>query len=318
MSPVEALEVHLRMDPHDDEGWLVYGDWLTEQGDVRGQLVALHRRLSGVSAAEAGAIEAQINSIQADHEGMWLGGWRPPPSARLEWRYGFVWGVRLRQHTDLSGVLRGLCSVPAGRLLSRLSLDGSGLGADGAEAVFGGRGGAGVFDTLVEVDLGSNWLGDRGAEILARAARAGAFRSLAALSLYCNAMGPDAARVLAEAELFASVSTLDLSYNALGDQGVSALADALPDDAPLSALNLWGCAVGDAGVVALARSRCLGSLRLLTLRDNVVGDVGALALARSGVLRGLQVLDLSDNPVGVAGARALAVSAAEQRCELRL
>jgi uncharacterized protein (TIGR02996 family) len=40
-SPLEALEAHLRAHPSDSHGWLVYADWLLEQGDERGALIRL-------------------------------------------------------------------------------------------------------------------------------------------------------------------------------------------------------------------------------------------------------------------------------------
>lgn len=320
MSSIEALEAHLRTDPDDEEAWLVYGDWLSEQGDVRGQLVALRHRLTSGEPGdeERRSIEAKMGALHEAHEAEWLGGWVPPSTARLQWRCGFVHGIRLRQRTELPEALIRLRAAPAGRLLGKLGLDGSRLGASGAEAMLGPDAGASVFGTLVEVDLSSNGLGDRGAKILARAARSGAFRSLAALSLYCNAMGPDAARALAEAELLSSVSALDLSYNALGGEGAEALAESLAGDSSLSALGLWGCVLGDAGAMALARADDLGPLRSLTLCDNAIGDAGAIALAGSSALRGLQLLDLSDNPIGPRGAGALAQAGADVGCTIRL
>jgi uncharacterized protein (TIGR02996 family) len=43
---VSELEAQLRADPDDEATWLVYGDWLLEHGDARGELVRSHRELT--------------------------------------------------------------------------------------------------------------------------------------------------------------------------------------------------------------------------------------------------------------------------------
>jgi uncharacterized protein (TIGR02996 family) len=44
MSSAEELLARLRAHPDDQEAWLVYADWLAEQGDGRGELIALEHR----------------------------------------------------------------------------------------------------------------------------------------------------------------------------------------------------------------------------------------------------------------------------------
>jgi uncharacterized protein (TIGR02996 family) len=45
MGMTDELEAHLRAHPTDWERWLVYADWLTDQGDIRGQLIGWEHRL---------------------------------------------------------------------------------------------------------------------------------------------------------------------------------------------------------------------------------------------------------------------------------
>lgn len=68
----------------------------------------------------------------------------------------------------------------------------------------------------------------------------------------------------------------------------------------LTALNLQGNQIGNAGAKALAR---LNGLTSLQLASNQIGDAGAEALGR---LTGLTSLQLWDNKIGDAGAEALA------------
>jgi uncharacterized protein (TIGR02996 family) len=57
---VNELEALLRADPDDEATWLVYGDWLLEHGDARGELVRSHRELTDAERKRySGATAAQ-------------------------------------------------------------------------------------------------------------------------------------------------------------------------------------------------------------------------------------------------------------------
>lgn len=97
----EELEAQLRRNPDDREAWVVYGDWLLEHGDKRGELVRSHRAPS---------------DEERDR-------WRGPIAERyVRWRHGFVIELEL----PLSGrgvqVLGPLLADRASRLLSSLVL----------------------------------------------------------------------------------------------------------------------------------------------------------------------------------------------------
>ncbi len=80
---------------------------------------------------------------------------------------------------------------------------------------------------------------------------------------------------------------------------------ALPELANLVELHITGNALGDDGVRALAESPCLRDLTVLALRKVGAGVAAIEALARSPGVTNLVKLDLEDNPVGAAGVRAL-------------
>ncbi len=98
---------------------------------------------------------------------------------------------------------------------------------------------------------------------------------------------------LAEGGTFAGLTVLDLSENALGAAGVSALAASLPEGPRLLALS--ACALRDAGVRRLAAWRGLSSVRVLMLDDNDITDAGLLTLAESPHTAALEGLSLRNN-----------------------
>lgn len=117
---------------------------------------------------------------------------------------------------------------------------------------------------LIDLNLASNEIEDRGAIALARSA---IVVGLQRLNLsHCRIYAPGAA-ALARSRRLADLTILDLSANA----------------------------ISDAGAEALANSRLLNGLESLSLRDCDIGWPGAKAIAQSQMLEGLKHLDLSGN-----------------------
>ncbi len=102
------LEAAIFDDPDNLEAWGVYGDWLQEQGDPRGELVNLEVRLA---AGADSALEARRDALLAEHTPAWLGKALgealemeiDEPVIELEWKFGFLRSVRLRSHWDYNG-----------------------------------------------------------------------------------------------------------------------------------------------------------------------------------------------------------------------
>jgi uncharacterized protein (TIGR02996 family) len=109
---------------------------------------------------------------------------------------------------------------------------------------------------------------------------------------------------LAASAYLQKTNYLDLSNNALRDQGVRLLAGS-PNLAHVRGLNLSSSGMGDAGLKALAASPHLHELRELYLCDNRIGNSGVRALSRSPLAQQLQLLHLRFNTIGQDGAELL-------------
>ena len=106
----------------------------------------------------------------------------------------------------------------------------------------------------------------------------------------------------------ATITSVNLSMNALGDGGALALAAAVrgPRSA-LRALNLSSNKIGDSGAAAVASLLAACPLEELTLSGNAIGDLGANSLAQAVQASAtIQRLYLGDNNIGDAGADSLA------------
>jgi len=103
----------------------------------------------------------------------------------------------------------------------------------------------------------------------------------------------------------ATITTLDISNNAIGNAGAQALAEALKGNTTLTILNFSDNQIGDVGVIALANVlKENNTLTKLDISRNNVGYDGAKALAEA--LKGnttLTTLDISRNLIGDAGLR---------------
>eukprot|EP00937_MAST-01D_sp_MAST-1D-sp2_P001176 g1176.t1 len=97
--------------------------------------------------------------------------------------------------------------------------------------------------------------------------------TLTSLDLSANAIGPRGAESVADALCSNVVLTeLDMSSNRIGHQGASAFARALCVNGTLRALNLWACGVRADGAEEVADALLHnGALRSLGLRENGIG-----------------------------------------------
>ncbi|HSK08182.1 MAG TPA: protein kinase [Vicinamibacterales bacterium] len=136
-------------------------------------------------------------------------------------------------------------------------------------------------------------------------AREPALASLASLSLAHNAIGNQAVEALAASPHLASLRRLDLGHNRISSAGIEAFANA-GGLRGLETLNLASNGLGPRAVEALVAAPF--SLRALDLSGNAVQAAGATTLASSEGMAGLQHLDLRDNDLGSDGAGAMATS----------
>jgi hypothetical protein len=107
-----------------------------------------------------------------------------------------------------------------------------------------------------------------------------------------------------------TLTSLNLGYNHIGDEGVPALATALMINKTLTSLNLKGNQIGPAGAQALAAALMNNkTLTSFDLRSNQIRDEGAQALATAIQNNtALKNLNLEGNQIGPEGAEALATA----------
>jgi uncharacterized protein (TIGR02996 family) len=203
------------------------------------------------------------------------------------------------------GVLALARSPHLGRL-RLLDLSSNAVGPEGARNV--ARSG---LDRLAALYLGNNRLGDDGLAALALVAPG--LPNLESLRVSYNRIGARGVTIFA-AEGSGGLTTLDLSWNPVGDEGVRALAESQALSR-LAALDLGYAELGDGAARALAESPHLAGLAVLNLCTNRIGPAGARALAGSASLAHLTALNLGYNAVGEEGVQALTASPLFRRLE---
>jgi uncharacterized protein (TIGR02996 family) len=288
-----ALERELRLQPSEWEPWLVYADWLSERGDVRGRLIALkhQQKTSQLRPDEQRAIATEIDELIAAHQVDWL---IPgmPEVCKFHWDRGFIIEVEFPLVEDLLDQLRELLDHPQARLLSALRLRVPENDDDGEldeEAFEQGYSPTPIAEQLLaalfELDLSQ----------------------INSLAIEYTAIGSQGARLLGSCPTLTQLRALDLRYGYLEDEAIEALAGAAVFD-QLRSLKLQRNRIGPAGARALAAAPALAHLTTLDLRENPLGQAGAEALAGSANLAQLRSLYLYFDDVGLEGARALSTS----------
>jgi uncharacterized protein (TIGR02996 family) len=102
---VGALEAAIDQRPDEAHGYAVYGDWLSQQGDLRGELIAL-QLLPSLDRKQRERVKALLYEPTI----------RCLPGPLAHWRWGFVHTATLVRPTALSE------AVDVGRLLAHPSL----------------------------------------------------------------------------------------------------------------------------------------------------------------------------------------------------
>ncbi|KIG17963.1 WGR domain protein [Enhygromyxa salina] len=287
-----ALAASVRQDLDDWDRWLVYADWLSEQGDARGRLISLeHQRSRVFEASEIRAIQSEINDLVNVHQGSWQVG-ELPEGCELEWRHGFVVGATFILHDTSLDPLCALIEHPSAPLLAQLCLRLAPPSDDDEEEYVEDYADytpppvpLELLRALLELDLGR-------------------IRSFA---LQYSPLEDQGAQALAACPGLAQLTALDLRYTHLSDAAVEALTQSAHLTG-LTALHLQRNRIGEAGAKALAAAPHLRQLAFLDLRDNQIGAAGAQALASSQQLPRLCALQLYRADVGQEGALAIARS----------
>uniref|UniRef100_A0A3Q0SWJ0 NLR family CARD domain containing 3 n=1 Tax=Amphilophus citrinellus TaxID=61819 RepID=A0A3Q0SWJ0_AMPCI len=167
--------------------------------------------------------------------------------------------------------------------------------------------------TLTKLILCSNQLGDKGTVALAEALTVN--HTLLSLQLVPSPHECSANAFFNIVEYDISVHTLwggacisifccSLQENAIGNEGVIFLAEALKTNTSLRILCLQGVSAGTSGAIKMAEALMSNqTLQTLDLRGNTVGMEGAKALANAMKFnRSLKSLNLQENSLGMDGA----------------
>ncbi len=164
------LEAEIIAAPDDPAPQLVYADWLTEQGDPRGELIAMQHALKNEKAPDAFlALKRRVEQHQQRHERTLLGEiFEIGRLLKLEWQTGFLRGVRISYGAAAAGdppiaeVLDCVLALPAALVLQHV-----GLGTTGVADPRAGRYAA-AFEVLARrhpplrsLHLGDAWPGER-------------------------------------------------------------------------------------------------------------------------------------------------------------
>jgi uncharacterized protein (TIGR02996 family) len=345
----EALEQALFEDPDDLAAHSAYADYLTDQGDPRGEFISVQLALEDESkpAAERERLRRREADLLAAHERDWLGelapflfpedggsDWRSNPDKpdHARWARGWLDEVYFWWF-DLD-IARALAGAPVARLLRRLHIEHCGSENSYEARPEDGIPVASEYPNLYPLQkaaflphLHFFQLGESvdfeeqvyNSEACAR----GVTKLLAQMTrleeLHLFAYAVDMRRLFALPNL-ANLRTLIL-YHGHEEHPLELLAGN-PALGRLATLRIHP-AHGDEGshlprekVCALLESPHLPSLTHLHLHASDLGDAGCADIVRSGILRRLKVLDLRHGCIQDEGARTLASCPDLKRLEL--
>ena len=203
---------------------------------------------------------------------------------------------------EIADLARALGDGDAVTTLEAVDFRGSPLGAAGAAALAPRLGACTKLHTL---GLGSTRIGEAGLRHIMNAVLLAKGSMVTSLDLTHNSIGDDGVRALFTGLKSSKESTrlakLDLSWNGIGTRGGRYLADGLKDSAvaSLSELRVSWNGLADRGARAIGEALASNSaLTLLDLQYNAIKDEGARAFAKG--LRAnaaLKTLQLENNGV---------------------
>ncbi len=106
------------------------------------------------------------------------------------------------------------------------------------------------------------------------------FQQITHLELVSCYLDHKTAKLLIDTKILHNLHTIDLSFNALGDEGATLIANS-PSSSNLKVLRLDQNNIHDDGAQAIARSPHLSNLQTLTLYNNPIGPWGVEELRLS-------------------------------------
>jgi uncharacterized protein (TIGR02996 family) len=96
------LEARIHANPDDRDAYQVYGDWLSERGDPRGELISVQIKLSQLANGDDAELKKREQAIITANKSAWLGELAKleDKDFHVEWRWGFVDSARIGPPTD--------------------------------------------------------------------------------------------------------------------------------------------------------------------------------------------------------------------------
>jgi uncharacterized protein (TIGR02996 family) len=306
--------------PDDDRPRLVYADWLTEQGDPRGEFIAVQCARARMPADAPGQrpLEEREWTLMSAHAEQWEAALGKDLTS-VKFRRGFIEEATLftasfveraeqmfaleplRTVQVIDAGEEGAANLAASKSLARLdglrlsNLSGrveQGIGIDGLGVLLSSRN----ISRLKSLSLDDQYVGDTGAIALAHAGPA-ALPVLESLRLVSDSLTALGVEALAGTRWFRRLRRVTLAMNELRKAGAEALAFA-SGAAAWEELDLDANMLGDDGARALAVHERLGALKRLSLQRNHLGPAGVQALLDSPKLKGLTGLRLDGNRIG--------------------
>lgn len=294
----------IRAAPDDDGPRLVYADHLMEQGDPRGEFIAVQCALA---KADDGALVDKAAALLAANRERWLDG-LSPTVANVTFRRGFADEVAV---FDVAAVdaAQGLFSRELVRRLVFVT-----PGAVDLVAVLRWEWLAGLH--ALSFKAPRHAFSQLRPERLAMLLGTRQLRGLRELELDAQHVGDEGAEALAATDAFPTLRVFTLSNDRLSSVGLERLSQA-GWFTRLEKLVLVHHDLGPDAAQVLAATR-FKRLRSLVLSSNRLGDEGAIALAASAHFPKLEALWLTSNRVGGAGVEALLGSKALAKTQLFL
>jgi uncharacterized protein (TIGR02996 family) len=343
-SQEEALERAVIADPYDLTAWSALADYLTEQGDPRGEFMQVQRALEDekLTAAQRKKLQAREKELLAAHEKEWVGDWADRVEApgddgyehvdhtggrKYEFKRGLLIGVNFCELTVAAA--RAFAKAPQTRFVRELFIGGHPYEED--------------YEPGPDIPEDTESYEGAGDYALLRWPH---LRNIRGFQLgwmeredyahycpfHCQVDGdhvfdfvkqmPDVEEILVFAHFHDAAKLLALAMPKLRVlqlyHGYSYPLDTLAKNPSLTKLTRLLChphalepgeedaEIGLPDLKAVCRSKYLSSLTHLRLRLTDFGDAGAREIVDSGILKRLKVLDLRHGRLTDEGAKVLA------------
>ncbi|MCX5741678.1 MAG: TIGR02996 domain-containing protein [Proteobacteria bacterium] len=330
-----ALEKAILAEPYDKTGWMVLADWLQDQGDPRGELIALQTaNKAKPAAALLDKYKDYFLGPLAEHTKSYDGS----DKDAFTWRYGYIFGVRLSHNHyaneawkgSLKDVLTTLLDHPSGRFITEMTLLDNNEPADDdlqdlidvlakrapksiRKLVFGEE--PDQISWYNIGDLGKLWKAVPNLRTLL--IEAGSF-SLGKIDLpelrravfKTGGLSADDGKAIATAK-WPNLEHLEIWYgddNYGGDCSIKQVQPLLDrtDLTNLQYLGLKNAQFTDDICRALPKAKILAGISRLDLSDGIMTDEGAAALAaHKDAFAHLDEIDVSENYLSSAGTKLL-------------